>query len=154
MAVINDSLMAAIVADVKTLTESGLDDSFVERVIKRLGSLGYDVTQADAEEIAFCATKVVQDIYNYCNITELPKGAVFVAVNMVCGEFFQAKYNSGLLSLEGLSSSGSLSSVKLGDTQVSFNSDSVSDDDKIQGLISSLIGNWKGALECFRRMRF
>lgn len=88
-------------------------------VCTRLRTFGYDVIDDDVITVDYLCRKVEQDINTYCNIEEPPEELRFRATDAVCGEFLQQKLIKGdLPSIEKVLRS--VSSIKEGDTQVTF----------------------------------
>lgn len=86
-------------------------------IIDRLVTFGYTATEGDTFLIEFLITKITNHIKNYCNILEIPVELEAKAIDMICGEILISKASSGELNIEA-----AVSSIKEGDTQVSFNS--------------------------------
>ena len=129
-----------------TALDTSLDESFIEAVLKRLDSFGYEIKESDAWMIGFAMQKVENTIKNECNISEIPDGLFHTAVDMSCGEFLFAKKQTGQLEIGDLDLS-----IKEGDTQVNFNGDE-SDSDKVDSMLNYLLNNGKGELVCYRKI--
>lgn len=138
---------------ITALDTTSLSESFIEAVLNRLDSFGYEIKESDAWMIGFAMQKVESTIRNECNISEIPDGLFHIAVDMVCGEFLLAKKQTGQLELGDLDLTGAISSIKEGDTQVNFNGDE-SDSDKVDSLLNYLLNNGKGELVCYRKIRW
>lgn len=138
---------------ITALNSTSLSESFIEMVLNRLDSFGYQVKESDAWMIGFAMQKVESSIKNECNISEIPDGLIHTAVDMVCGEILLAKKQTGQLELGDLDFNGAVTSIKEGDTQVNFNSDE-SDSDKIDQFINFLLNNGRGDLVCYRKMQW
>lgn len=149
MALTDETKQAVITA----LDTTSLSESFIEAVLNRLDSFGYEIKESDAWMIGFAMQKVESTIRNECNISEIPDGLFHIAVDMVCGEFLLAKKQTGQLELGDLDLTGAISSIKEGDTQVNFNGDE-SDSDKVDSLLNYLLNNGKGELVCYRKIRW
>lgn len=136
------------------MTDSSLDESFFEMVLKRLDSFGYilDVSH-DGWVIAFATQKIQSQIKNECYTTNIPDGLIATAVDMICGEFLFSKNQSGQLSIEGLDLDGAVSSIKTGDTSVNFDT-GTSDEGKFLHLVDCLMNCGRGEFACFRRMQW
>ena len=63
----------------------------LEQVKERLQSFGYELQDGDETILAFCIGKVEATIKNDCNVSEIPEGLVYIAIDMACGEFLTAK---------------------------------------------------------------
>lgn len=136
-----------------TVLDTGLSESFIEAVLKRLDSFGYEIKESDAWMIGFAMQKVENTIKNECNISEIPDGLFHTAVDMSCGEFLFAKKQTGQLEIGDLDLTGVISSIKEGDTQVNFDNND-SDSDKIDVILNHLMNSGKGELVCYRKIRW
>jgi len=121
-----------------------------DKVIERLGFLGYTVTDADWPLLDCLIDKVAQTIRNECNVEDIPDGLLHVAVDMVCGEFLLLKQATG--QLEGLDIASAVASIKQGDTTVAFATVDVTI--TFDGLVDHLINGGKSQFSVFRRFRW
>lgn len=124
-----------------------------ETVVERLVSLGYTPTDEDTWAIAYTTKGTVNHVLNQINHKTIPEGLVEIVVDMICGEFLNAKFLSGQLDLTSLDLDGMIQSVKQGDTQVNFSAEG-SDEAKLKGLLSWLMHGKKGDLICYRKMQW
>lgn len=104
-------------------------------VKSRLDGLGFTVAAADEWVLSFCIDKVTNHIKNNCNISEVPQGLHEVAVDLICGEYLQGKFNTGQLG----DYSQAVQKIKEGDTDITFAS-GMSDAELLKSLINSLQG--------------
>lgn len=121
-----------------------------ENVTDRLKSFGYEVSEADDWMLMFCMEKVTKTIMNQCNVSTIPENLIPTAIDMACGEFLLIKKQTKQLQIGDLDLSGVVTSIKQGDTSVSFDS-GMSDEEKIDTLIAYLM-NGKDDLLCYRKM--
>lgn len=144
----------SVLANIKTImTNTSLSESFYELVLNRLDSFAYIFDVAyDGWLIAFCMQKVESHIKNDCNTSNIPDGLIPTAVDLVCGEFFFDKNQSGQLQITGLDLTGAVTSIKEGDTSVNFDT-SQTDDQKLDVLVTYLRKS-EGDLVCYRKMRW
>lgn len=138
---------------ITALNSTSLSESFIEMVLNRLDSFGYQVKESDAWMIGFAIQKVESSIKNECNISEIPDGLIHTAVDMVCGEFLFGKKQTGQLELGDLDLTGAVTTIKEGDIQINFDSDE-SDSDKVDKFLNFLMNNGRGDLVCYRKMRW
>ena len=149
-----DEMIKKILANIKTImTNTSLSESFVEVVLKRLVSFGYELKEDDGWVICFAIQKVENHIKNSCNTTDVPVGLFHVAVDMVCGEFLFAKKQSGKLELADLDLDGAITQIHEGDTTVQFGNVS-SSEDKFDELLNNLLHNGEGDFVCYRRLKW
>lgn len=149
MAVSDETKQAVISA----LDGSGLSESLIEAVLNRLDSFGYEVTESEAWAVGFAMQKAANTIRNECNVNDIPEGLTQVYVDMACGDFLYAKKQTGQLTLGDLDLSGAVTSIKEGDTQVSFDA-AGSDSDKLDSFLNALMNGGKDELVCYRRIRW
>lgn len=89
------------------------------QVINRLKQLGYEVKEADTEQIDFELTKILNYVQN--NFTRSPNIPEILdprIVDRVCCDFLFYKKNSG--SLEGFNYDNVIKSIKEGDTTITY----------------------------------
>ena len=89
-----------------------------EKVIKRLGMLGYTATNDDNDHIDFELDKILNYVKNYCNITEIPEILDPRIIDKICYEFLFYKKNSG--QLEGFDYDLVIKEIKEGDTTLKY----------------------------------
>lgn len=97
-------------------------DVLKKEVVERLSSLNYEVRETDELILKYIIDKVEQDIKNKTNQSEVPEGLHFVFVERICGEFLKGMYDSNSLTDKQIEAT--VTSIKEGDTQVSFDKDS------------------------------
>lgn len=142
--------ITAIMAEQNT----SLSESFFEAVLNRLVSFGYELQETDAWELCFCMMKVENHIKNTCNIKSVPEGLFQVAVDRVCGEFFNGRKASGNLVIGDLDFDGAVSSIKEGDASVNFDT-GTSDDEKFSVFLNYLMHEGEeGDLVCYRKLKW
>ena len=147
-----DERIAAILTILEGL-EVKSSESFIEAVLNRLSSFGYQVTSDDEWLIAFTIQNVKTHIKNSCNTLDIPDGLFYVAVDRVCGEFLYTKKNTGQLELESLDLDGAITQIKEGDTTVQFGSGG-SDAEKFDALVTALKTEGAGDEVCYRKLKW
>ena len=148
--------MDELINEVFTIMSSantGLTKSFMEMILRRLVFLGYKSNLDDAWAISFAIQKVENQIKNSCNILKIPDGLLHIAADRICGEFLFAKKQSGQLDISGLDFKSAISSIKEGDTDVSFDN-SISDEVKFNQLLNYLMTVGEGDFVCYRRLKW
>ncbi len=146
--------MNEFIEGVKAYLEgSGISDDFLGGVYMRLVSFGYTPTSADYWTAAFCCQKVINHIRNICNIKTVPEGLNNIAIDRVCGEILNGLKASGKLDIEGLDLSAAVTSIKEGDTQVSFAAGG-SSAEQFSALVSYMMSEGEGELICYRKLRW
>jgi len=119
----------------------------LNKIIARLGQLGYTAVAADNAHITSILTKVEADIENFCNISEVPDELEADIIEMVAYQFLMDKSLSG--GLTGINIKG-ISSITEGDTTVSYSEDKSS----LASLYANVKESFERALIPFRKMRW
>ena len=149
-----DELIQKVLADILTImTDTSLSEQFYDTVLKRLVSFGYHLKEDDGWMVCFASQKVENHIKNSCNTLDVPDGLFHVAVDMVCGEFLFVKKQTGKLELTDLDLNGAIESISEGDTTVQFAS-GMSDVEKLNTFVNSLMHNGEGDFVCYRRLKW
>lgn len=89
-----------------------------EMIIDRLQQLGYVVDLADAPQIEFEMTKILNYVKNFTNREDIPEILDNRIVDRICSDFLLYKKNSG--SLEGFNYDAVVKSIREGDTTVTY----------------------------------
>ena len=133
---------------------TSLDVSFVDDVILRLESFGYQVEESDTWVIGFSIQKVVNTIRNECNVSKIPNELNQVAMDMVCGEFLFGKKESG--QLKGFDLDAAVKQIQEGDTNVVFaiGDGNMTPEQRLNNLIGFLMSNGKNQFVSFRRLKW
>ena len=154
MAERNENLQSVLATIKKVVGKSGLDKLFIGMVLKRLDSLGYTIRADDGWMIGFSIQKVENHIKNSCNISSIPDGLVFEAVDMVCGEFLFALKQTGELN-EQFDLETAIKQVQAGDTNVTFAIESSqTPEQRLQNLLNYLMTKGEGDFVCYRRIKW
>lgn len=133
---------------------SHLSEAFVEAVLKRLISMGYNYDSgSDDFALCFAMQSVENHIKNSCNTTSIPEGLFNIAVDRVCGEFLFGKKQLGQLHIGELDLTGAIASISQGDTSVSFDTGST-DEAKLDQFLNFLMHNGDGELICYRKLKW
>lgn len=133
------------------INNKNISIEFIDLVIKRLESLSYECVKGDDFLIAFSIQKIENTIKNECNVTEIPDGLKYIAVDMICGEILLNKKQTNSLG-DNFSIDSALKSVKLGDTTVQL--DDESDESKLNVLINHLINYGTDEFLCYRKLKW
>jgi len=131
-------------------------EQFFEDVTERLKNFGYTYDQENDEFIInFIIKQVTHTIQSECNIDCIPTELYEKAINVVCGEFLYEKRSSGNLDLESINEDNIIASVKEGDTQVNFSTDSPSSGKRFDTLLDVLIASiTESDYASFRRFKW
>lgn len=149
----DETILKEVYEDLKDY-DSALPESFCKMVIKRLEVIGYATwTSADLWNLAFCIRKAEVEVLDYCHIDLIPSVLYPLLCDRVCGKYLYDQKQSGKLDIEGLDLSGLLTSLTEGDVKVDFDSE-VSDESRLDALLSLMMESGKGQLQCYRRIRF
>lgn len=129
----------------------------VEDIKKRLESFGYGAVPENEAALAFALKKASDICKNDCNVSEVPKGLETIVIDMAVGEFLLAlkTFNPSSLSNIGLSFESVVKELSEGDTKISFATEgNLSDEQKLDYLIGSLINSRRSEFACYRRLRW
>lgn len=139
------------------LLETVLEQEAIEEIHIYLSQCGYNMEEnqeADEPLLYFIAKEEKQKILNITHQKMFPKKLLHALVRRVVGNFFYIKLRSGQLELgENLDLSGAVSTVKEGDTSVSFGQ-GASDLDRLDTLINYLQNYGEKEIRCFRRIKW
>lgn len=92
----------------------------LDEIKMRLKSLGYEVNSEDDVLLEYIQKKIEESVKNLTNLSEIPEGLHYKIVEAVCADFLDTKFSSGgLEAVEGV-----VTSIREGDTQVSYDKDS------------------------------
>lgn len=102
-------------------------------------------TTITEDEMQNAIDEVQNEIFQYCNITELPEGLYYTCANMSVDllKYTQASFTNNLAQIDA----NSVSSIKVGDTQINLQSNR---GHKVN--MDALIMNYNAQLNRFRRM--
>lgn len=125
--------------------------NLLEDVKERLNNLGFETGESDDATLVFLISKISQTVKNECNVEEVPEELKYRLIDWVCGEFLQTQFDLGEIDIENVDFTG-ITSIKEGDTTVSFGSDS-SGTTKFHDLVNTLLSG-KVEILCFRRLRW
>lgn len=111
-----------------------------------------DDSEETQEALEDALLRADQYIRNFCHVQDVPDGLRYVMVDMACGHFLQDLYNTGKLDeLFGIESG--VASLKIGDTQVSYNAgDASSPSVRVHAMISELLSGRKDELLRYRKV--
>ena len=91
----------------------------VDKAIRKLAAYGYN--DVSTELVTDYADSSVQTVLGFCNLAELPSELERVIIDLTCGEVM---YNLSFAKTDAAQEGGqTVSSVKEGDTQVTFVTD-------------------------------
>ena len=133
------------------ISNENISIEFIDLVLKRLETLGYECAEGDEFLTAFSIQKIENTIKNECNVTEIPDGLKYIAVDMICGEILLNKKQTNSLG-DNFSIDSALKSIKLGDTTVQL--DDESDESKLNVLINHLINYGTDEFICYRNLKW
>ena len=127
----------------------------LEKVKERLQSFGYTLQDGDETIISFCISKVEVTIKNDCNVSEIPEGLVYIAVNMAVAEFLSAKKTFSPESISGLDLNFAIKQIQTGDTNTVFATEgSQTAEQRLDSFISYLLTYGRDQFSCYRRLRW
>lgn len=126
----------------------------MDEVFHRLDSLGYSPVPEDTRTIDYLLEKISNKVKLNTNRTELPDELLQMVIDMVCGEFLQAKYATGKLT--GFDFSGSVKRISEGDTTVeyAYGSGSKTPEERFVAYLKVLREPNRDMLAAVRRLRW
>lgn len=123
------------------LSGTSIELEVLDLLVSRLASFGVELTVEDSFLVGFSLMKSHQAIINFCGIIYIPKELYCTVVDLTIADILASFKANGKLDY-------SVSSVNIGDTSVSFNSNCIDD------IISQLQINGKDELVCFRKVHW
>ncbi len=125
--------------------------SLMKKTLKAKGFTVYDSATETVELLEDALARAEQFIFNFCHICEMPDGLLYVWTDIACGFFLQDLYNTGRLDgVYGIS--GTVSSLKIGDTQVNYADGTASANARVLSIIDELTNGKRGDLLRYRRL--
>ncbi len=124
--------------------------ALMKRTLKAKGFTGYEAAE-NAELLEDALARADQFIRNFCHISEIPDGLLYARTDMACGYLLQDLYNTGQLD-EVYGISGTVSSLKIGDTQVNYTDGTASANTRVLSMIDELINGKRGDLLRYRKL--
>lgn len=116
--------MDEITIDLVVKTDPKISPVLQDKVVKRLYSLGYNVTKKDIWSLSFAIEKVHQYILNFCDILELPTELFYTATERIVGEFLFDKMVRGELDEDfGVKFGEAAKEIEIGDARAVYYSD-------------------------------
>lgn len=126
----------------------------IDNIKARLTSFGYTLQDSDDSIIPFCMEKVRSYIKNEVNWQDVPEGLQHMAIDMVCGEFLQAKKTWAPADLSTLDLDRAVKQITTGDTSTTFADGSQTDEQRLDSFINALLHCADGQFSAFRRIRW
>ena len=126
----------------------------LEEVKARLAHFGYATTETDDIILPFTVQKAENHVKSFCNVDDVPDVHLNIAVDMVVGEFFLTKKNSG--QDIGIDVESAVAAIQEGDTKVDFaiGKGSLTPEQRLDRLIEYLINGREADLISSRCIRW
>lgn len=122
----------------------------VLKILKR--KLPKTITFAD-DQLIECLSEVEQKILNYCHLFEVPDPLIYTWANITRDLIIYE--NDSLSEKSDIEVSGAITSIKEGDTQISYGSDvSIANKHNMSNVIDGLLFNYKADLKRFRKIEW
>lgn len=155
---VSDTIRSFIKAISAVLNDSAFDDELILLILKRLETLGYKLTVNDNNVwlIAFSINEVVSLIKNFCNISAIPKELNHIVIERVAGKVLYNQKSTGQSDDLPIDLETAVKSVQTGDTNVTFaiGEGSMTDEQRFDAIVSSLLNTGEGELICFRKIKW
>ena len=100
----------------------------INDITDRLVQLGYEVKEGDEAALLFALGQTEERIKNICNVSEIPDGLFYKAVDMACGSFLGMLNMTGQLSGYTASDGRLIKTVTEGDTTVTYQDSTAASD--------------------------
>lgn len=127
----------------------------VEAIIEKLRFFGYSADESDINLIKYFLSDVIQYIYNFCHINEIPKELFKTVIDMTVYKFLKMKLATGVKINDFIDfSSCGIASITEGDVSVSYNN---SDKNKLVNIFMTELdnlGNKDRELIAFRKIKW
>lgn len=122
----------------------------------RIQSFGYTWNDTDDMILSFAVQKVENLICNDCNVSSVPDGLLFVAVDMAAGEFLWEKKTFSPESLTGIDLDTAVKQVQMGDMNTVFavGEGSLTPEQRLEQFIAYLLENGREQLSAYRKLRW
>lgn len=108
----------------------------INDITDRLVQLGYEVKEGDEAALLFALGQTEEKIKNICNVSEIPDGLFYKAVDMACGSFLGMLNMTGQLSGYAAADGRLIKTVTEGDTTVTYQDSTAASD--LSAFLSSL----------------
>lgn len=128
----------------------------VDTVKERLKSFGYEFKENDEFSLNFCIEKVRNTIKSETNLSDVPQGLEYHAVDMACGEFLLAKKTFTPDDLATFNLDYAVKQIQTGDTNTVFaiGDGSMTPEQRLTAFINYLLSYGKAEFNSFRRIRW
>ncbi|MEG2521258.1 MAG: hypothetical protein RSA49_00080 [Anaerovoracaceae bacterium] len=111
----------------------------LEKVISRLNSLGFDVSDQEKTIVIFSVSKMTNKILNSCNIEVVPVGLEDVLVDMSCGDYLKSNGNN-------ITEDDAVKAMSIGDIRIDYGQAN-----SLDSLIAYFFRE-EGELSCYRKL--
>ncbi len=139
------------------MLEAILEKQEIEELHELLKQCGYsneEGKKADESLLFFIVKDKKQEILNITHQKEFPSELVHIILRRAIGQFFYTKLQTNQLNLgENIDLGGIMTSIKEGDTSVSF-AQGFSDLEKLNTFIDSLLHCGEREILCFRKIKW
>jgi len=131
-----------------------LGGQFLFDVSRLVESIGYEIKPSDDWIMGYTVQKVIRDIKNACNISNIPQDLYYTAVNMTVGYFLFALKCSGKLT--EFNFDAAIKQIEEGDTSVTyaFGSGSLTPEQRFDALLDHMMNSGKSAFASHRRFKW
>lgn len=128
----------------------------LEKAKERLLAFGYTLKSGDEALLSFSVQKVENTIKNDCNVAEVPKGLMHIAVDMAVGEFLTAKKAFAPDDISGLDLGCAVKQIQTGDTNTVFatGEGSLTAEQRLDSFLNYLLTHGRDEFSCYRRIRW
>lgn len=124
------------------LADTQVELELVDLLLSRLECFSIELSDSDCFLVVFSLIKSYTEILNFCGVISVPKELYYTLVDLSIADILTSFKACNKLGFEDVSS------VKIGDTSVTFNGDN------IDNVIYKFYSNGKDELVCYRKLRW
>ena len=128
--------------------------NFLTDVEQLLSAMGYVKQETDNFLLQFCVDRVTERIKNACNVSEIPEGLYYTAVELMAVEFLTFQIGAGATAgFENLNFEPVVKQLQEGDTNIVYAVDvNSSDSAQLLGLLNLLKSTAEAQFVTYRRI--
>lgn len=123
-------------------------------IIDRLNQFGYLVKIEDEPLINYELNKVINHVYDFCNITLIPPTLEYTIIDYVCAQFLYNLKNNG--KLDGFDYRAVVKEIKEGDTTIKYANGQGDNtpENRFDAFIKKMEGDFNSSLITHRTLRW
>ena len=128
----------------------------VDTVKERQKTFGYEVKTDDEFALTFCVEKVRNTIKSETNLSDVPQGLEYHAVDMACGEFLLMKKTFAPDDLANFDLTYAVKQIQTGDTNTVFGvgDSTMTPEQRLNNFINYLLSCCKAEYSAYRVLKW